>query len=968
MRTNPILWLPAFLVFVLPGTSIISQPSDPAAIQKMIERFKTDPRGPYKDIRWFCKDGTIREARDPCPTELGNQRASYKPEVTALADQEHIFLGQILATTPKEDFWDAANAQSRLKQYQLERYLRNIDDGWANRKAQYYRGAMQDEDERDWGIDFYKWLLTDAARVRSQFFLIRQSAKDIPHADEDNTTQMVRALSSEISEVIPSFQEIRVKIHGMPDAKDRLRVLDFREKNKSKINEATSAKFDQLVRGLEKMFKPFHVSDFEESFQLLPKDSEAATAMAYFINRYPTMDCPPEQCQLISKTSLILRRDIALPMSSSARLAMLDISNKMEALLNQEFSRWEIEYLSELLEQVQCLSEAAAAFGFLELWEWDKISSELFIPVSGDTITLKQLSDYSESGRKVAEWSTGMVRAHYMPVIDLFREFEPLAAGFYDDRIRSSVLLYLGHAVSRLGDEFAIKAGLSNDVLGIRGQSSIHGLNPGFTKGELVVVTGSPDNIEISPDKIYVFNNPPSDLKPVAGIATVTEGNMVSHIQLLARNLGIPNAVISRDNMQDLQKYHGEEVFYAVSNKGTVIMKTASKMTSQERKLFEEKKRSEEKISVPVDRMEIYNPRIIDMKTINSTYSGVVTGPKAANLGQLKQMFPDNVVEGLVLPFSSFREHMNQTIPGQDITYWVMMIRIFDHAECMRCSDFTEQQIESYILENLATLQSLIKQMPLLPSFKADLQKQFQAVFGKPMGKVPVFIRSDTNMEDLKDFTGAGLNLTVFNVVDAEKIYQGIRDVWASPYSERSYRWRQRYLNNPENVFPSIVIIPSVDGDHSGVMITKGVTTRHENDLTVAFNRGVGGAVDGQAAESWLLSADGKNYLISPAREVSYRTIPSSGGSVMKQATFDRRILSEANLDALRSIAQKIRQQLPHSPGITTEGPWDIELGFKDDKIWLFQVRPFVENKQAAASEYLQQITPDFEEDRIMIL
>ena len=222
-------------------------------------------------------------------------------------------------------------------------------------------------------------------------------------------------------------------------------------------------------------------------------------------------------------------------------------------------------------------------------------------------------------------------------------------------------------------------------------------------------------------------------------------------------------------------------------------------------------------------------------------------------------MFPDNVVEGIVLPFGVFREHMNQKIPGQETTYWVMMIRIFDHAECMKCSNYSDAEVENFILQKLDTLRTLIKKMPLLPSFRNELQEQFQSAFGKPLGKVPVFIRSDTNMEDLKDFTGAGLNLTVFNVVDVEKIYQGIRDVWASPYSERSYKWRQRYLNNPENVFPSIVIIPSVDGDHSGVMITKGVTTYNDDDLTVAFNRGVGGAVDGQAAESWLLSADGKN-------------------------------------------------------------------------------------------------------------
>lgn len=963
------LFLMTFAAFTLVVPNTYGQPSDPERIRTMIARYKTDARGPYKDIRWFCKDGTIREARDPCPgLKQGNQHASFKPEVIALAEEEHIFLGQILATTPKEDFWDLPNAQSRLKQYQLEHYLRNTDDGWVNRRAQYYRGAMQDEDEQAWGIEFYKWLLADANRVGSHFFLIRQSAKDIPHADIDNNVQIVRGLSTEIAEAIPSFQEMRVKIHGAPDAEDRLRVLDFQEKNKNKISESMAAKFSQLVTGLEKMFKPFRVRDFENYVRQIPKESEAATAMAYFLNRYPTMDCPPEQCQLISKTALILRREITQPMSSNARLAMLDISNKMETLLNQEFTRWKIEWLSELLEQVQCLSEAATAFGFLELWEWDEVNDELFKPVVGDSITMQHLSDYSESGRKVAEWATGMVRAHYMPVIDLYREFEPLASGFYDDRVRSSVLLYLGHTVSRLGDEFAIKAGLSNDVFDIRGQSSIHGLNPGFTRGELVVVPGSPDQVEISPDKIYIFNNPPSNLKPVAGIATVTEGNMVSHIQLLARNLGIPNAVISRENMNNMKKFNGEQVFYAVSNKGTVIMKPVSKMSADEKKLFEKKKRSEEKISVPVNKMNLYHPQLINMRTINATHSGRVSGPKAANLGQLKQMFPENVVEGIVLPFAVFQQHMNQTIPGQETTYWAMMIRIFDHAECMKCSDYSDAQVERFILQKLDSLRMLIKKMPLLPSFRKDLQEQFQSAFGKPLGNVPVFIRSDTNMEDLKDFTGAGLNLTVFNVVDVDKIFQGIRDVWASPYSERSYKWRQRYLNNPENVFPSIVIIPSVDGDHSGVMITKGVTTQNDDDLTVAFNRGVGGAVDGQAAESWLLSADGTNILISPARENTYLTIPASGGSVRKQTTFEKRILSPANLDALRLIAKRIQQELPNVPGINTKGPWDIELGFKDDKIWLFQVRPFVENKQAAVSEYLQEITPDFDADRIMIL
>ena len=36
----------------------------------------------------------------------------------------------------------------------------------------------------------------------------------------------------------------------------------------------------------------------------------------------------------------------------------------------------------------------------------------------------------------------------------------------------------------------------------------------------------------------------------------------------------------------------------------------------------------------------------------------------------------------------------------------------------------------------------------------------------------------------------------------------------------------------------------------------------------------------------------------------------------------------------------------------------DVELGFQDDKLWLFQIRPFVENKNALSNGYLDSISP----------
>jgi phosphoenolpyruvate synthase/pyruvate phosphate dikinase len=282
----------------------------------------------------------------------------------------------------------------------------------------------------------------------------------------------------------------------------------------------------------------------------------------------------------------------------------------------------------------------------------------------------------------------------------------------------------------------------------------------------------------------------------------------------------------------------------------------------------------------------------------------------------------------------------------------------FTAADEMRKAGSDDEEIEKFTLSQLEVLREAIKKMKFLPSFEADLEGQFKKAFGKELGRVPVFIRSDTNMEDLKDFTGAGLNLTIFNAVNREKIFQGIRDVWASPYTERSFKWRQRYLLNPENVFPSILIIPSVDVDYSGVLITKGIPTADGRDLTVAFSRGAGGAVDGQAAESYLLDHRGENYLLSPAREPQYRKLPETGGSEMQFTTFEKPVLNDQNLMDLRWLAYHVHQEIPKATGNENQGAYDVELGFKENKVWLFQIRPFVENKSALSSAYLDSISP----------
>ena len=258
--------------------------------------------------------------------------------------------------------------------------------------------------------------------------------------------------------------------------------------------------------------------------------------------------------------------------------------------------------------------------------------------------------------------------------------------------------------------------------------------------------------------------------------------------------------------------------------------------------------------------------------------------------------------------------------------------------------------------------------MPLQQNFIAQMEREFQSVFGKKLGEIPVFLRSDTNMEDLKDFSGAGLNLTLFNIVARDKILQGIKDVWASPYTERSFKWRQKYLLNPENVFPSILVIPSVDVDYSGVMITTGINSGNSKDLTIAFSRGAGGAVDGQSAEAYELNFEGTSKLIAPSREPLFNSLPITGGTAKKSATFENSILNEQNIKEIRELASTIRQKMAKEVNAEYKGAYDVELGFKNNKLWLFQIRPFVENKKALSSGYLESITPKIDKNKEVLL
>ena len=221
-----------------------------------------------------------------------------------------------------------------------------------------------------------------------------------------------------------------------------------------------------------------------------------------------------------------------------------------------------------------------------------------------------------------------------------------------------------------------------------------------------------------------------------------------------------------------------------------------------------------------------------------------------------------------------------------------------------------------------------------------------------------VFLRSDTNMEDLPEFTGAGLNLTLANITGREKQIAGISEVWASVYTRRAMAWRSQILSNPDNVFSSVLLMESVPSEKSGVMVTTDLTGADtKNALTISVAWGVGGAVDNESAASYLITNNGK-ALLSEAKAPYQRYLKDVGGVGWKPAASGP-ILTDSEASELRKLAKEVIDRYP--PSLGSDGaplPFDIEFGFANGKLNLLQIRPLVQRGALAAEATVSAVIP----------
>jgi hypothetical protein len=926
---------------------------DAAVYRGWIEDMKAAERGPFAQIRWFCNDGTVLPPKAyACEPHGGGYQHGEWSEQTRELRQHGYLVANLLAGLQPDDFLADPAVSDLLAQLLIERYLVSADDGWIFRRALFYRGAIQEEDEREGALALLTGMASRQEWIGPRFAVLRVAARMLPHGKDSASVQKVRQLSASLSDRDDGFKPLRAKIHGAPAAGDAERVRAYA----AELPDSKRAPYLALAEEIDRVYQAAPLGDdlrgLADRYTAAPWLQEL---LGFAAVAYGRDGSAANRFAVTGALLADLRNALPRIHSPAARVEILDLSLRVEAenfrAAAELRQQMETATRAQRVEYLRAAGHAAYGTGVVNarlLSELDEALTAIGAQSIGLGLYLEELGYLG----RVPGWGTQALRMHFYGSMEKLAAVEPLAMLFIQDQLRGSPLLFFSQVLDTLSRDASRLAGVEHRLFDETVGVGFTALNPGLARGVLHVEPDLSNLENFRADGIYLLPETVSDLPPVAGILTEGEGNPLSHVQLLARNLGIPNVTVDASLRARLAAHDGERVVLAVSSSGLVELDAWDERWQA---VFEDADAAQGvRIDPDLDKLDLSVRNFVPLDDLRASDSGRIVGPKAAKLGELRAHYRPHVSRGVAIPFGLFRQEALEQPHQGGGTVFDWMVRSYRDLEQVAADDPARAaKAEAFRAE----LYDIIASTTPSEGFQQALRAAMKETFGtaEPPG---VFVRSDTNVEDLAGFTGAGLNLTLPNVVGFDRLLKSIAQVWASPFTARAFAWRQSHMTRPEHVYTSILLLESVASDKSGVLVTQDIDSGDLNVISVAVNEGLGGAVDGQAAESLRIPLDGSHVRVLATATAPWRRVPDpAGGLQFLPTSGSDTVLQPAEIDRLIEFARGLPEKFP--PITDDEGnpaPADVEFGFVAGKLQLFQLRPFLESKMARGIGYLHQM------------
>lgn len=903
-----------------------------------IREMKEESRGPFQRIRWFCNDGSILPpAPSACASHGGGvQHGEWNDRVRKIRTAGYP-IANVLADLHPTEFTDSTTGLEQLKFLLLEQFLIAADDGWILRQARFYRGAFQVEGETRSAARILQAIVVDP-NWQNRFSVLYEAVRLLPHGEQTSSMTEIRGLAARLNQQDPGFAPLRNKIHGKPDVGDADRVRDYA--SNGGLPELQD-EYGRLAHALEVASTAPAIPHMLRHLALAVDNSRLQYSLREGADRLDSAQLPAEQLR-VSSELLALLRDQFRSIDGPASLEVFDTALGLErqiVLAGQALTRPTTDgSRAERLEWLRSGAQALYGVGLLTSAEWQQIQQATH-NLNRDGLSLAEYRKELRYLARIPDWANKRLEFHFGLAIKRLAEIEPLALSYIPDRLRGSPLLFFANILETLVYDASLLSETQHDFFGEPLTRGLRSVNAGIAYGVIRTLDDVIAFSGVGYPSILVVPATLADLPPAAGILTADEGNPLSHVQLLARNLGLPNVVVSQSLMHEVLARRGKAVSLVTSPGGIVQLREIDLEAYAEYPKIESEA-SRGPIRVDQGKLDLNTLDILPVNQLRATDSGVIVGPKAAHLGELTHRFHSAVSPALAIPFGVFRQMLEQPIEPGGPTAFEWIKAQYVELGNMDGGEYRMRREQQF----LSRLRAWITDSEFDPVFREELRQAMEQQFGAD-GTYGVFVRSDTNVEDLPGFSGAGLNLTVPNVVGFESVLQAIREVWASPFSERAYGWRQARMDQPEHVYAAVLLHLSVPVEKSGVLITADVDTKARDVLSVVVNEGVGGAVEGQSAESLRIHMDsGRVRLLASATEPLKRVLLKDGGSHFIPASGRDRLLDDGDIRQLVQLARELPGWFSNLPGLEPEQSADVEFGFLDGELILFQIRPFVDN------------------------
>ena len=751
---------------------------DGETLGSWVEEMKQSPKGPFQSIRWFCNDGSVLPPRPYGCAERGGgiQHGQWAPRVVAMR-QGGYRIANVLAELEAGDFVGPDANLDSLRQILLERFLIGADDGWIFRGARSYRGALQAEDEEAGAHRLMLAMLGDPAWLSPpRYRLLRESVRLLPLQVNQVSASSVRQLSLVIAEKDSRFNSLRAKIHNAPDGGDAERVREYARAQGAAGGAAELAEeYRKLAAEIDALYAEREASAMLRELADQSRQPSLARLLRAEATLLEAASLSMQRFVVASHLMERIRRQLPIAATKESPVVSLGLLQASLALESEVFTAGNavLQQLPEATrrQRLAWLGDAAASLYGAGLIGGRQLSSVRMALRRLDVADRPSVDEYREELRylaRVPEWSGRWLAFEFSETVNRFTVIEPLAHLYPQDRMRGSPLLFYGAVIDSLGKDANRLAGIEHELFGERVGTGLRALNPGLARGVLQAPTDLREEDRFESDGVYLLPETISDLPRVGGILTRGEGSSLSHVQLLARNLGIPNVVVAEKLLPKVRARAGTRVVLAVSPKGVVQIAADGSRWSR---VFGEEARTDVVIRPDLEKLDLEAVDFVPLNRLRATDSGRISGPKGANLGELEHAFGDAVPNGFVIPFGVFRRLIDQPIePGGPSVFSWMKER---YATIDALEDRPEEQ-QRVVSEFLARLRHWIEGCDPGPDFRARLRESLEQSFGED-GSYGVFVRSDTNVEDLPGFTGAGLNLTVPNVVGVADILLAIQ-------------------------------------------------------------------------------------------------------------------------------------------------------------------------------------------------